>query len=709
MLDLIPIDRSLFELHFEHLPGPAYMWRRTDDDFVLIAHNKAAARHPFSKAASIVNTTASSLTNEYYDLAAGLKRCFASEQVIKDETEFLFVTTGTLRHVEITFVPLTSERLVVAHLNDVTERKAWETALMESELKFRSIVDNAHEGIWAIDRNSTTTLVNKRAAEILGYTREEIVDRSVLDFMFEEDREKALRLRSERVAGNRFDFKMRHKDGSTVWVSVSGAPRHNEAGEFDGAITMIADITARKFAEQALRDSEARLRALLESHPDMIVRVSRDGTYLDAHIPKHSKESVPYGPEYLIGRNVRDILDPDEVVIHQRMREAALDTGQLQIWELNRLVDGKMHFVEARFVRSGEDEIVATLRDVTDWRRTQRALMRSAARLEALTEAAFDGVCISRDGRIIETSARFAKTLGYSTDELKGVEVAEIIAEPARATHAAHDTRDRSTPYLIYLLRKDGSILPAEACGANHSDDGEILRVLAIRDVTSRTRLEQEVIEISEREQTRIGRDLHDGLGQTLTGISLSLGSLAKRLNTNQAAASEELDAIAKLLAVAISDVRRIAKTLTPDIESLGGFRRALESLAQDIKRSNSIDCRVTIGADCSITDESVATHIYRITQEALSNAVRHSGATLIELDLKRAKGVYSLEIADNGRGISVDLETAEGMGFKNMRYRAHSLNGTIETKAKRGGGTRVVCRFLAEPSWTEHTTLRRA
>lgn len=562
------------------------MWQRTDTDFVLIAHNKAAGTQPFSKAASLISTSASSLKTEHYDLTAGLTRSFESGQVVKEESEFLFVTTGTVRNVEITYVPLPAESLVVAHLNDITERKAWETALMESELKFRNIVDNAHEGIWTVDKDRITTFVNQRAADMLGYTREEMIGAPTLSFMFEEDHEEAKRRRAALTERDRFDFRMRHKDGSAIWVSVSGTPRFDEAGEFDSSIMLLSDITARRAAEQALKSS--------------------------------------------------------------------------------------------------------------------------AGRLQALTEAAFDGVCISRGRRIIETSGRFAETLGYAPDELVGLPSAEIIAEPLRTVVATKHALDRSKPYLAYLRRKDGTVVPAEVCGANHSDDGEVLRVSAIRDVTSRMRLEREVIEISEREQTRIGRDLHDGLGQTLTGVSLSLGSLAKRLGADREA-SEELAAVGKLLAGAISDVRRIAKTLTPDIEGLGGFQRALESLAAEIRRSNQIDCHVTIAADCLIHDETAATHIYRITQEALSNAVRHSDAKLIELTLKRHKGIYSLEIADDGRGIGVDIENTEGMGFKNMRYRAHSLNGTIDVKPREGGGTRVVCQFVAAPSWPEQPTLRRA
>src|SRR5690606_24115746 len=134
----------------------------------------------------------------------------------------------------------------------------------------------------------------------------------------------------------------------------------------DHVVHHTQDITERHYAEQALRTSEARFRALMQAHPDMLVRVTRDGVYLDAHVPEKVTRLLGFRAEHFIGKRVDEIFDREFARMHERYRLKALETEGVHTWEFTRTVDGQRRDVEARFVRSGEDEVMITITDVTD-------------------------------------------------------------------------------------------------------------------------------------------------------------------------------------------------------------------------------------------------------------------------------------------------------------------------------------------------------
>src|SRR5262249_36006422 len=139
-------DQDLFRVHFENLPRPAYIWRREGCEFVLVAYNRAAGEVPYSDVASLLGKTASDLRAETaHDLFGDLEHCAQKRVILKREAEFRYVGTGTRRNLEITIVPL-SDEIVVLHTEDVTERRRSEQVLRDSENKYRTIVDTAHEG-----------------------------------------------------------------------------------------------------------------------------------------------------------------------------------------------------------------------------------------------------------------------------------------------------------------------------------------------------------------------------------------------------------------------------------------------------------------------------------------------------------------------------------------------------------------------------------
>jgi len=208
-------------------------------------------------------------------------------------------------------------------------------------------------------------------------------------------------------------------------------------------------------------------------------------------------------------------------------------------------------------------------------------------------------------------------------------------------------------------------------------------------------RLEGEIIEISEREQRRIGRDLHDGLCQYFAAIGCGVASLRadllQRQLPNEAAVAEEL---AGLLNDGVVQARDLARGLVPVHMEEAGLSVALDELANSMSRLLNLDCAFESDGDAAIDTPCAATHLYRIAQEAINNASRHGRATTIRIRLFTDGQSATLTVADNGLGLSQTSADPAGLGLNIMSYRARLIGGTLAISESPAGGTAITCTF---------------
>ncbi len=206
--------------------------------------------------------------------------------------------------------------------------------------------------------------------------------------------------------------------------------------------------------------------------------------------------------------------------------------------------------------------------------------------------------------------------------------------------------------------------------------------------------LERQIIEIAGREQQRIGNDLHDGLGQELTGIALMLRGIGAQLRKEGSAAYCDIEDVIGLVNVAIESTRALARGLSPVSAERDGLVAALQALAARATERYGIPVTFEArDAERLPFDETAATHLYRIAQEALTNALRHSLASTVTILLCMSAGEVQLQVTDNGRGFSsAALEKSDGLGLKIMRYRAQMLGGNLAIGNGVGGGATVRC-----------------
>lgn len=215
-------------------------------------------------------------------------------------------------------------------------------------------------------------------------------------------------------------------------------------------------------------------------------------------------------------------------------------------------------------------------------------------------------------------------------------------------------------------------------------------------EMSERWRAQRDILEISEREQKRIGQDLHDGLAQQLSGISFMSKTLQHKLAEKSSPEESDIVRILDLLKAAIEDTRRVSRGFYPvELERLGLFS-ALEELAANKEKMYDISCRCLFDDSIEITDDAVAKHVYRMTQEAILNAVKHGNPSQVTLSIKRVDDDVVLSVEDDGIGIDKNKLTAQ-MGIRIMKYRADMIGASFSIDNHDRGGTRVTFTFRPE------------
>lgn len=230
--------------------------------------------------------------------------------------------------------------------------------------------------------------------------------------------------------------------------------------------------------------------------------------------------------------------------------------------------------------------------------------------------------------------------------------------------------------------------------------------LFSCREISARKRLENEILDISTREQLRIGRDLHDNLGQHLTGISLMCKGLETKVRGGNEPTVDEVAGISQLVNEAISQTRTLARGLSPIDSVRGGLTSALRDLEAHIDNLPGVKCELICDEDIEVGGSEVATHLFRITQEAVSNAIRHGGASRLTISVKRVGGETVLTIRDNGTGIQAQPQgNEEGMGLQIMEYRANTIGAKLRIDTASSVGTTVTCTLSATPGSTGDRT----
>jgi len=333
--------------------------------------------------------------------------------------------------------------------------------------------------------------------------------------------------------------------------------------------------------------------------------------------------------------------------------------------------------------------------------RAVRALRDSEQRMRAVVDTAVDAIVTIDERGIIESvNPATLRLFGYSAGELIGSNVSMLMPEPDRSRHDNYlATYLRTGKARIIGIgrevvgrRRDGSIFPLDLSVSEFRHRGRRMFTGAIHDLTDRRRLEREIVEAASEVQRRIGRDLHDGLCQQLTGCAFALEVLEQKLTARAAPESRTVQEVAELVNDAITQARKVAHGLHPVSLDATGLEVALRDLAARSQALMQTSCSYVSPAPVRVDDNTVATHLYRIAQEAINNAVKHGRARKIVIELTSDASELRMSVRDDGIGLGKAVADGKGIGLHTMDYRARIIGGRLELRPQPSGGTQVIC-----------------
>jgi PAS domain S-box-containing protein len=458
----------------------------------------------------------------------------------------------------------------------------------------------------------------------------------------------------------------------------------------------------KRQATVALSDSTERLRAILNTAVEGIVTIDHRG--LIESVNPAAERIFGYEAAELIGKNVNLLIPPPDHAVHDGYLSNYLRTGLARIIGIGREVSGQRKDGSLFPMELSVNEVklknrrlfTGFIRDITARKESEKSLLHYAA----LVEFSDDAIIGKTLEGYVTSWNRGAETIfGYTRSEMVGKHISLLIPDDRKGEEPVILDKIRNGQSVDHFetirRRKDGRIIDVSITISPIRDaTGTVVGASKLaRDITSRKQLEREILEVSDREQRRIGHDLHDGLCQHLAGIEMMSQVLETKLAPKHKAGATRAAEIARHVRDAIGQTRALARGLSPVTLESEGLASALHEHAMTMERMFGVNCHFDYDTEVVISDHAMATHLFRLAQEAVSNALKHGKATEISIHLRADPGWIYLGVSDNGSGFSVDqTPPSTGMGLRIMKFRAGMIGGTLTIERNAQGGVVVIC-----------------
>ena len=623
-----------------------------------------------------------------------------------------------------------------------------------------AIVDSSDDAIVSKNLSGRITSWNKSAERIFGYTSSEAVGQNVTMIIPPERRDEELEILARLARGERiehFDTVRRRKDGGLIDVSLTVSPIRNAAGQIVGASKVARDITERIRAEKAVRESEERFRAIVETTPECVKLVAPDGTL--QHMNTSGVQMIGAdSPEAVVGRSVYDLVAPEDRARFRAFNEEVCSgrkgTLAFDIIGLNG-VRRRME-THAAPMRTPDGTIVqlAVTRDVSERKlaeERERRITTEAVATNAKFRAVFEQTSVfaaimTNDGVVIDANRMCLDACGYRAEDVLGKPLWEtgwwrgseesreriraatpLVAQgvPYRETleYSWADGTVRLVDFALYPImddqnrviflhptgvditdlkraeenyRKLAESLDAEVRARTDELEGRNAEV--VRQTELLREFSQRLLQTQDAERRHIARELHDSAGQTLAVLSMDIAALVQKAGTDAPellAAVEKIENTARQLR---NEIRTTSYLLHPPLLDEAGLSSALGWYVQGLTERNALEIDLTVTENFGRLPRDMELVIFRLVQESLTNIHRHSGSKTAAIRLSRNAREIRLEIRDRGQGISAerlaDIQSgASGVGTRGMRERVRQFEGKIKFESN-ASGTKIVVSF---------------
>lgn len=609
----------------------------------------------------------------------------------------------------------------IGFLEQEDRRQLAEAALAESEARFANAFQYAAIGMALVGLDGRGFKVNRAVCSLLGYAEEELLGLSYSDITHPDDlpadNEQVRRLLAGEISAYQMEKRYLHKSGRVVWGLLSVSLVRDREGRPVHFIAQIQDISARQEAIEKLQHSEERYRKLTDNFPlGTVATYNRDLriTFAGGAVLRQSAD----GAANLLGRHFRDVSPESWDIAEPHLARAF--AGETVVFEAPG-PGGRTYRVTAAALYGadgGIEEVLVVSQDITGQRLAAEAIRRNEERLRRTQAVGHVGSWeLDLWSGLLWGSDEAFRLYGlpYGSGEVSPAAIDACIPDAGRVRQRVEELiAGAADPGLEFEVRPaDGSpprILKSVGELLRNAE-GEPVKVIGVvQDVTERKQAEDAVLRsrqqlralsarletLREEERTRIAREIHDELGQMLTGIKMDLRWVERRLDEpgGDPRLHPILDKLAdagELTDTTVRTVQRIAAELRPGILDKLGLPAALEYEAEQFRRRTRIACRLRVPSGAPRLRPQAATAFFRIFQEALTNVSRHSAATAVEAEFRVGADECRLEIRDNGKGITAsDLARPSSLGLLGMQERARLLGGDVSFAARSAGGTVV-------------------
>ncbi len=617
---------------------------------------------------------------------------------------------------------------------DITERKQAEEAQHESEEQFRLFTFATNDMFWNWDMLSGEVTRSVGFTRALGYTTDEIVPDIGWwrERLHPDDRNRILSIYDTTLTRGRdtctYEYRFRRRDGSYAIISDRVFILRDKNGAPTRALGAMADITERKEQEERLIASETLLRTVVESEPECVKLLAHDGRLLmmnRAGLDMIDAASL----EDVAGRSVYPLISDEHREAFRALNEAVFSgiSGTLEFEIIG--LKGVRRYLSTHAVplRSVQGEITAALgisRDITKRKETEAALRESEWRFRLMIGHANDAIfSINLEGEIQWASRQAAVMTGRTISQLIGQSIMTMLSAPSaqlveRRLSAVR--RGDAVPSLVELefQRADGTLIQTEANIANVVDGDQVVgRLVVARDITNRIwaeeqyralykqledshmglrRLSHSLIQVQESERRHLAREMHDEIGQTLTAAKLNI---QQALQPAGLESRPHLQESIRILDSVLRQVRNLSLELRPSLLDDLGLIPTLEWLIERHKRSSEMAIDLVADPMNLRPDAEVELACYRIVQEAMTNAVRHSGAQRVTITVEPSDGGLLLLVKDDGAGFDVRsaisrASAGQSIGLLGMQERVALAGGSMTIRSSTGEGTEISARF---------------
>jgi PAS domain S-box-containing protein len=635
---------------------------------------------------------------------------------------------GRLAWIDLSLEPLRDDSgrviYLVASAMVIEERKRAEAELRESEERFRAIAANTPDHIVVQDRDLRYELVVNPQ---LGLTEAVMLGKTDVEILGPEDGAKLTAIKQGVLATGEplsLEVPLPNAKGETEYFDGSYIPRRDAEGRIDGLIGYFRNVTERKRAEEALRESNRQMNTLIGNLPGAAYRCRNDPAYMTEFVSEGIAALTGYPSADFLEqrRHMGDLIHPeDRERVWSEIQDALARDRPFEVTYRIIGASGAQRWVWERGlgIRDAKGTLVALegfVTDVTDRTRAEDSLRESEARFRTVFHASSipASIATQSSGVLIEVNDAYCGFFGYAREELVGRTTTELglWVDPAdrqaitdllktteRAIAVETRRRRRSGEVRNVVLHIDRIRLRGERCTLTTLIDVTERREAegALREANRRLHaLSMRLLEVQEAERAAIARELHDEIGQSLTALKLTAQMLARKASGETAKKIGECVALA---ARTLDQTRSLTLDLRPpELDHLGLAASLREHLGR-VAATAGFGGAFSADADYRALDRRLATAAFRVAQEALTNAARHAGARNVALELRTEDATLVLAVADDGRGF--DLAQAreralrgESMGVLGMEERVALAGGRLEIATRPGAGTRVEARF---------------